>query len=94
MKYYDVTFHELSGKSIVKRNVPSDKEAFDIWQDACIAVNEQELYLVINEETQVILNRRYIVRIDIAAVENPLDKELKRRDEIAGVINTLSNMGF
>ncbi len=27
MKYYDVTFHELSGKTVVKRDIPSEKTA-------------------------------------------------------------------
>lgn len=44
MKYYDITFHELSGKSVVKRNVPSAKDGFDIWQDACIEYTEKEIY--------------------------------------------------
>ncbi len=26
MKYYDVTFHELSGKTVVKRDIPSEKK--------------------------------------------------------------------
>ena len=38
MKYYDITFHELSGKNVIKRSVPSDKANFDAWQDACVSL--------------------------------------------------------
>ena len=34
-KFYDVTFQELSGRSVVKTEVASDREPFDVWQDAC-----------------------------------------------------------
>ena len=92
--YYDVTFHELSGKSVVKREIISDKEAFDIWQDACESFTEEVLNLRINEDTFVSLNRRFVVRIDVKEVTGPVDKQIKRHDEIVGVVNTLSNMGF
>ena len=38
MKYYDITFHELSGKNVIKRSIPSDKENFSAWEDACVAI--------------------------------------------------------
>lgn len=94
MTYYDITFHELRGKSVVKRNVPSDKEGFDAWQDACVKISDQELSILINDGTYVTLNRKFIVRIDTQEVSDPTEKVLSRKDEIIGVVNTLSNMGF
>ena len=94
MTYYDITFHELSGKSVVKRNVPSDKEGFDAWQDACVKISDQELNILINDGTYVTLNRKFIVRMDTKEVSAPTEKVLSRKDEIIGVVNTLSNMGF
>lgn len=94
MKYYDVTFHQANGQSIAKRNIPSEKAPFEIWQDACAAFNEKELYILINDGTQVVLNRQFVVRTDIEEVEDPIDKDIKRHDEIMGVVNALSNMGF
>lgn len=92
--YYDITFHELSGKNVVKREVISDKEPFDAWQDACVSFTDKVLNIRVNEEAFVSLNRRYVVRIDIEEVDGPVDKKIKRHDEIMGVVNTLSNMGF
>ncbi|WP_165005220.1 MULTISPECIES: hypothetical protein [unclassified Enterococcus] len=94
MKYYDVTFHELSGKTVVKRTVPSEKEGFDVWQDACAGFTENELFILINDGTYVTMNRKFIVRIDTEEVEDPTEKAQSRKDEIMGVVNTLSNMGF
>ncbi|MFD1901435.1 hypothetical protein [Enterococcus termitis] len=92
--YYDVTFHELSGKSVVKREVISDKEPFDAWQDACDSFTDDVLNIRVNEDTFVSLSRRFVVRIDVEEVDGPVDKQIKRHDEIMGVVNTLSNMGF
>ncbi|MCA5013548.1 MULTISPECIES: hypothetical protein [unclassified Enterococcus] len=92
--YYDVTFHELSGKSVVKREIISEKDTFDVWQDACESFTDEILNIRINEDTFVSLNRRFVVRIDVEEVEGPVDKQIKRHDEIMGVVNTLSNMGF
>jgi len=44
-KFYDVTFQELSGRSVVKTEVASDREPFDVWQDACAS---DELMNVVN----------------------------------------------
>ncbi|ALS02238.1 hypothetical protein ATZ33_12840 [Enterococcus silesiacus] len=93
-KYYDVTFHELSGKSVVKREIISDKEPFNVWEDACVSITEDSLNIRVNEETYVTLNRRFVVRVDVEEVDGPVDKKIKRHDEIMGVVNTLSNMGF
>ncbi|MGH1841399.1 hypothetical protein ABE867_11825 [Enterococcus gallinarum] len=89
MKYYDITFHELSGKNVIKRSVPSDKANFD----ACVAIDQEFLQILVNGNA-VSLNRRYIVRIDCQEVEDPTEKAITTKDELAGVINTLSNMGF
>ncbi|MGC6769260.1 hypothetical protein [Enterococcus sp. LJL51] len=94
IKYYDVTFHELSGKSVVKREISSEKEVFDVWQDACDSYTEEAFNLRINEDTFVTLNRRFVVRIDTEEVDGPAEKQIRRHDELMGVVNTLSNMGF
>jgi len=81
-KFYDVTFQELSGRSVVKTEVASDREPFDVWQDACASYSETELNIQINEDTFVTLNRHFVVRIDVKEVE------------LMNVVNTLSNMGL
>ena len=93
-KYYDVTFHELSGKSVVKREIPSDKEPFEAWQDACVSYTDEELKVQVNENQFITLNRRFVVRIDAEEVDGPTEKQIKRHDELMGVVNTLSNMGI
>jgi hypothetical protein len=93
-KYYDVTFHELSGKSVIKRQIVSDKEPFNVWEDACESFTENELKIQVNEATYITLNRRFVVRVDAEEVDGPVDKQIKRHDELMGVVNTLSNMGF
>ncbi|MDW0305873.1 hypothetical protein QQ336_08235 [Enterococcus faecium] len=90
MKYYDVTFHELSGKTVVKRDIPSEKNGFDVWKDACADYNENELFILINDGAYVTMNRKFIVRIDTEEVEDPTEKARSRKDEIMGVVNTLS----
>lgn len=93
-KFYDVTFQELSGRSVVKTEVASDREPFDVWQDACASYSETELNIQINEDTFVTLNRHFVVRIDVKEVDGPVDKQVRRRDELMNVVNTLSNMVF
>ncbi|WP_122645878.1 hypothetical protein [Enterococcus mediterraneensis] len=93
MKYYDVTFHGLSGRGIIKRTIPSEKEPFDVWQDACVKITEDELQLLVNE-TYIIVNRHHLARIDIEEVTDPTDEAMKRKDELTEVISALTNMGF
>lgn len=93
-KFYDVTFQELSGRSVVKTEVASDREPFDVWQDACASYSETELNIQINDDTFVTLNRHFVVRIDVKEVDGPVDKQVRRRDELMNVVNTLSNMGL
>lgn len=93
MKYYDVTFQGVSGRAVIKRTVPSDREPFDAWQDACAKVMEQELQLLVND-TYVIIARNLLARIDIEEVKDPIEEAQTRKDELTNVINTLSNMGF
>lgn len=93
MKYYDVTFHGVSGRAVIKRTVPSDKEPFDAWQDACAKATEEELQLLVND-TYVVIARKLLARIDIEEVKDPIEEAQTRKDELTNVINTLSNMGF
>ena len=81
-KFYDVTFQELSGRSVVKTEVASDREPFDVWQDACASYSETELNIQINEDTFVTLNRHFVVRIDVKEVDGPVDKQVRRRDDL------------
>ena len=94
MNYYDITFHELSGKTAIQRNVPSEKAGVEAWQDTCAQVTQKEIQLLVNDGTYVTMNRQFIVRIDAEEVKDPTEKALSRKDEIMGVVNTLSNMGF
>ncbi|MGK9315904.1 hypothetical protein QQF78_08685 [Melissococcus plutonius] len=94
MDYYDVTFQELSGRTIIKRGVASNKDTYSVWQDACDAYDENELRVAVNTDVFVVMNRRYIVRIDIQKIDSPTEKQIKRHDEIMGVVTKLSNMGF
>lgn len=93
MKYYDVTFHGVSGRAVIKKTVPSDKEPFEVWTDACVEVTETELRLLVND-SYVIITRKFLARIDIEEVKDPIEEAQKRKDEVTNVINTLSNMGF
>lgn len=93
-KFYDVTFHEVTGKAVIKRQILSEKEPFDVWEDACEAVNEETLGIRVNEDTYITLIRKFIVRMDCVEVDGPVDKKIKRHDELMGVVNTLSNMGL
>lgn len=70
------------------------KNGFDVWKDACADYNENELFILINDGAYVTMNRKFIVRIDTEEVEDPTEKARSRKDEIMGVVNTLSNMGF
>lgn len=94
MKYYDVTFHQNNGHSIVKRAVPSEKSGFDAWQDAVVSYDEKTLHILVNDGTYVTLNRAFIVSITAEEVVDPVDQEIKQHGELRDVINTLSNMGF
>lgn len=94
IKYYDVTFHELSGKSVVKREVSSEKTAFDVWQDACASYTDDYLNIQVNGDKFITLNRQFVVRVDVEEVDGPTEKQIKRHDEIMGVVNALSNMGI
>ena len=89
MKYYDITFHGVSGRAVVKRTVPSDKAPFD----ACTKVTATELQLMVNK-SNVIIYRQHLARIDVEEVTDPIDQAQKRKDEFMTVVNTLSNMGF
>ena len=80
--------------SVVQTEVASDREPFDVWQDACASYSETELNIQINEDTFVTLNRHFVVRIDVKEVDGPVDKQVRRRDELMNVVNTLSNMGL
>ncbi|MEO1768603.1 MULTISPECIES: hypothetical protein [Enterococcus] len=94
MKYYDITFHQSNGHSIVKRAVPSDKKGFEVWQDAVVSYDEKELHILVNDGTYVALNRAFLVSTTAEEVSDPVDKEIKQHGELRDVINTLSNMGF
>lgn len=94
VKYYDVTFHELGGKAVIKRQIMSERESFEVWMDACESVTEKALNIRVNEDTYVTLTRKFIVRIDVKIVDGPVDKKIKHRDELINVVNTLSNMGI
>lgn len=93
MKYYDITFHGVSGRAVIKRTVPSEKEPFEAWQDACTKVTETELQMMVNK-SNVIIYRQHLARIDVVEVTDPIDQAQKRKDEFMNVVNTLSNMGL
>ncbi|MGM0214644.1 hypothetical protein [Enterococcus sp. AZ109] len=94
MKYYDVTFHQSNGHSIVKRAVASEKKGFKVWEDAVVSCSEKEINIIVNEGIYVTLNRRFVVSITVEEVADPVDEKLKHQGELRDVINTLSNMGF
>lgn len=93
-RYYDVAFHELNGKTIIKKSIISKKKPFDVWHDACVSYTEDILCIMVNEDTFITLNRKYVTRIDVKRVINPVDKKIKTQDEVIGIVNSLSNMGF
>lgn len=93
-KVYDVAFHTIDGKTIIKRSVSSEHIDEHIWEDAVEKFDNEHIYIRMNNKTLVCLNRKYIVRIDITTVEGPLEKALKRRDEFQDVVYTFSEMGL
>ena len=93
MNYYDITFHGVSGRAVIKRTVPSEKDPYDAWQDACAVITDEEIRLLVND-TYVTMRRALIARIDVELVTDPLEEAQSRKDELRNVINTLSNMGF
>ncbi|MDR2465562.1 MAG: hypothetical protein LBD38_04730 [Streptococcaceae bacterium] len=92
-KYYDIAFHLLNDRTLVKKEVYSELESFDVWQDACAKVDEKNLYLFVDDQF-ITVDRQYIVRIDARIVENPVDKGMKRRELTEGVVKKLTDMGF
>ncbi|SJZ96043.1 hypothetical protein SAMN02745116_01968 [Pilibacter termitis] len=92
-KYYNVAFHVLNDRVLVKKEVYSEKEPFDVWEDACTKVSEKHLYLFVDDQF-ITLDRQYVVRVDVREVDNPMDKEMKRKGLAEGVVQKLSDMGF
>lgn len=93
-KVYDVAFHTIDGKAIIKRGVTSEHTDEHVWEDAAEKFDDNHIYVRMNDKTLVCLNRKYIVRIDMTAVEGPIEKAIKRRDEFQNVVYTFSEMGL
>lgn len=93
-KHYDVTFHELSGKTVVKQDIPSEKNDFDVWKDACASYSENGLFILINDGVYVMTNRKFIVRVGTEEIEDPTEKACSRKDEIIDAASTSPNMGL
>ena len=92
-KFYDVTFQELSGRSVVKQKSLQTENHLTSGKMLVQAILKQIKYQI-NEDTFVTLNRHFVVRIDVKEVDGPVDKQVRRRDELMNVVNTLSNMGL
>ncbi|WP_420798078.1 chromosome partitioning protein ParB [Loigolactobacillus backii] len=93
-KYFDITFHEIDGKAIIKRNIYSEATETAVWQDACKKVTADNLYIEMNDTTLVNLLRNCVVRIDMTEVPGPTAKRSQRQDEFRDAVNTLSNIGL
>jgi len=91
--YYNIAFHILNDRVLVKKQVFSEKESFDVWQDACVSVDDKELRLFVDDQ-YITLNRQYIVRIDVRKVEDPVDKEFKRKETVNEVMKKVSDWGI
>lgn len=92
-KYYDIAFHVLNDRVLVKKQVSSDKEVYDAWKDACAKIDDDFLYLFVDDQ-YITLTRSYIVRIDVREVSNPIDKEMRRKETASAVVQKISDMGF
>lgn len=93
-KFYDITFYMVADKSVIKHQIYSEKDPFSAWEDACESITPEALTVQVNDDTFVTLFRNQLVRIDTQEVDGPVEEQVKRHDELAGVINTLSNMGL
>lgn len=94
LKTYDVTFHTLDGKSIIKRNVNSEHNNERVWEDAVERFDTDHLFIRMNDKTLVSLLRTAIVRIDMTELESDQEKSQDRRDEFRNAIYTLGQMGL
>jgi hypothetical protein len=92
-KYYDVAFHVLNDRVLVKKEVYSEKGPFDAWQDACANVSEERLQIFVDNQ-YITLDCRYIVRVDVREVLNPTDKEMKLKTGVEKVMDTISGLGL
>jgi len=94
MNTYDVTFHTVDGKAIVKRNVQSEHNNERVWEDAVEKFDADHVFIRMNEATLVSLLRRAIVRIDMTEVPSEEQKKQNRRDEFRDAIYTMGQMGL
>ena len=92
-KYYDIAFHILNDRVLVKKQVFSDKEPFDAWQDACVSIDDKHLHLFVDDQ-YITLNRTYIVRIDVRNVQDPLDKSMKRNETVNEIKKKVTDWGL
>ncbi|MDR0921714.1 MAG: hypothetical protein LBM95_04950 [Lactobacillales bacterium] len=92
-KFYDIAFHVFNDRVLVKKEVYSEKDAFDAWEDACVKITDKHVQIFVNEQS-ITLDRRYIVRVDAREVTGPVEKDFKRRENVQAVVNKLSDMGF
>jgi hypothetical protein len=94
MRYYDVTFVQINGRRVVKKQIPSEKKGYDVWQDAALKFDDSEICVLMDDGLFINFNRRMLVSITAKEVEPQSDQAKKFHDEIVGAVNTLSNMGF
>ncbi|KRN29173.1 hypothetical protein IV38_GL000052 [Lactobacillus selangorensis] len=94
VQYYDVCFNTSDGKSLIKRNVVSERTDGTAWQDACEKVDPEFVQISMNDKTLVSLRRIAIIRIDMKKIDAPDEKRLKREDQFQDAVYTLSNIGL
>jgi hypothetical protein len=93
VSYYDIAFHVLNDRVLVKKQVASDREPFDAWMDACAKITDDQLMIFVDNQ-YITLDRRFIVRVDARSVEGQVEKDFKRKENMQTVVKTLSDMGF
>ena len=92
-KYYNIAFHVLNDRVLVKKDVYSEKDAFDAWEDACVSMDDNTLRVFVDDQ-YITLNRKYIVRIDVRNVEDPVDKDRKRKEIVNEAMKKVSDWGI
>ncbi|MDR2832350.1 MAG: hypothetical protein LBV67_01385 [Streptococcaceae bacterium] len=92
-KFYDIAFHVLNDRVLVKKNVYSEKDAFDAWQDACVGMDEKNLRLFVDDQ-YITLDRAFIVRVDVRNVEDPVEKDMKRNEVVNEIKKKVTDWGL
>ena len=92
-QYYDIAFHLLNDRVLVKKQVYSEREVFDAWMDACVNISDKNLQLFVDNQ-YITLDRSFIIRVDVRIVEDPIDKDFKRKETVNEMVKKVTDWGL